>query len=118
MIRAVRAVLYGCLVAAAVALATVSTTWSDSPLRAGALETSDVPAAVYLTASCGAFLLYLAALFASRHNRDMKLFRQHLSAEGKAPKVCLIAIARKLVVLANTLITENRQWQPAAPQNA
>ena len=63
-------------------------------------------------------MLYLAALSASRHNRDMKLFRQHLSAEGKAPKVCLIAIARKLVVLANTLITENRQWQPAAPQNA
>jgi len=63
-------------------------------------------------------MLYLAALSASKHNRDMKLFRQHLSAEGKAPKVCLIAIARKLVVLANTLITENRQWQPAAPQNA
>ena len=63
-------------------------------------------------------MLYLAALSASRHNRDMKLFRQHLSASGKSAKVCLIAVARKLVVLANTLITQNRSWQPIAPHNA
>jgi transposase len=63
-------------------------------------------------------MLYLAALSASRHNRDMKLFHQHLSAKGKSAKVCLIAVARKLVVLANTLISQNRSWQPMAPQNA
>jgi len=63
-------------------------------------------------------MLYLAALSASRHNKDMKLFRQHLSARGKAAKVCLIAVARKLVALANTLISQNRSWQPSAPENA
>jgi transposase len=63
-------------------------------------------------------MLYLAALSASRHNNDMKLFRQQLSAKGKSAKVCLIAMARKLVVLANTLITQNRNWQPSAPQYA
>ena len=63
-------------------------------------------------------MLYLAALSASRHNKDMKLFRQRLSANGKSAKAGLIAVARKLVVLANTLITQNRPWQPTAPQNA
>jgi transposase len=63
-------------------------------------------------------MLYLAALSASQHNRDMKLFHQHLSANGKSAKACLIAVARKLVALANTLITQNRPWQPIAPQNA
>jgi transposase len=63
-------------------------------------------------------MLYLAALFASQHNKDMKLFHQHLSAKGKAAKVCLIAVARKLVVLANTLISQDRTWLPTAPQSA
>ena len=63
-------------------------------------------------------MLYLAALSASRHNQNMKAFHQHLCAKGKPPKVCLIAVARKLAVLANTLITQNRSWQPIAPQNA
>lgn len=63
-------------------------------------------------------MLYLAALSASRHNKDMKLFRQRLSANGKSAKAGLIAVARKLVVLANTLITQNRPWQPTAPHNA
>lgn len=63
-------------------------------------------------------MLYLAALSASQHNRDMKLFRQHLEANGKSAKVCLIAVGRKLVALANTLITQDRIWQPIAPQNA
>jgi transposase len=63
-------------------------------------------------------MLYLAALSASRHNSDMKLFHHHLSANGKSPKVCLIAVARKLAVLANTLISQNRTWQTIAPQNA
>jgi transposase len=63
-------------------------------------------------------MLYLAALSASRHNKNMKAFHQNLCAKGKPPKVCLIAVARKLAVLANTLITQNRSWQPIAPQNA
>lgn len=63
-------------------------------------------------------MLYLAALSASQHNNNMRAFHQHLSAKGKPAKVCLIAVARKLVVLANTLISQDRTWQPIAPQNA
>lgn len=56
--------------------------------------------------------LYMAALVASRRNPDMKRFYDGLLARGKAPKLALIAVARKLVALANTLITKNREWAP------
>jgi transposase len=63
-------------------------------------------------------ILYLAALSAAQHNRDMKAFHSRLLANGKAPKAALIAVARKLVLLANTLIAQNRTWQPIAPKQA
>jgi transposase len=63
-------------------------------------------------------VLYLAALSAKVHNPDMKILHDRLDAKGKEAKVILTAIARKLVVLANTLIAEGRKWQPMAPKNA
>jgi transposase len=57
-------------------------------------------------------ILYLAALSAARCNADMKAFYARLRAAGKAPKVALIAVARKLVILANTLLRQDRTWQP------
>jgi transposase len=63
-------------------------------------------------------VLYLAALSATRHNRDMRVFFLRLTAAGKESKTALIAVARKLVVLANTLITADRLWQPQAPKCA
>ena len=63
-------------------------------------------------------ILYLAAVGASRCNADMKIVYQRMTASGKAPKVALIAVARKLIVLANALITQNRSWQPVAPKHA
>lgn len=59
-------------------------------------------------------VLYLAALSAARFNPNMRAFYRRLRAIGKAPKVALIAVARKLVILANTLIAENRLWRPEA----
>lgn len=56
--------------------------------------------------------LYLAALSAARHNADMKAFHDRLIANGKAPKAALIAVARKLAILANTLVTQDRLWEP------
>jgi transposase len=56
-------------------------------------------------------VLYLAALTAARFNPDGKVFHQRLVATGKPAKVVLVALARKLVVLANTLIGQNRTWQ-------
>jgi transposase len=46
----------------------------------------------------------------------MKVFYQRLIAKGKAAKQALIAVARKLIVLANTLIAEDRTWQPSPPK--
>lgn len=63
-------------------------------------------------------ILYLAALSAARFNADMKAFYRRLTASGKPPKVAIIAVARKLVVLANTLISEDRMWQPQSPKQA
>lgn len=40
---------------------------------------------------------------------------RNLVKRGKHPKVALTAVIRKMIILANTLITENRQWQSEAP---
>ncbi len=56
--------------------------------------------------------LYMAALVASRFNPCLKIFYKRLVDQGKAKKVALVAVARKLVVLANTIISEDRPWQP------
>jgi transposase len=56
--------------------------------------------------------LYMAALAAARFNADMQRFYGRLRANGKKPKVALTAVMRKLLVLANTLIHEDRLWQP------
>ena len=57
-------------------------------------------------------VLYMAAIAAARSNPDMKTFYTRLRAAGKAAKVALTAVMRKLVVLANTLIREDRHWEP------
>lgn len=63
-------------------------------------------------------VLYLAAVTATRYNPAMAIFYQRLVAAGKAKKVALTAVARKLLVLANALIRQNRAWQPAPPSSA
>lgn len=59
--------------------------------------------------------LYMAAVAASRCNPELKSFYQRLRANGKSAKLALVAVARKLIVLANTLVTENRPWMPLRP---
>jgi transposase len=54
--------------------------------------------------------LYMAAVSAIRCNPDLKAFNERLRATGKAAKVALTAVMRKLVILANTLVKENRSW--------
>lgn len=56
--------------------------------------------------------LYWAALAAARFNPDLKGFYNRLRSAGKKPKVALVAVMRKLVVLANILLKENRLWKP------
>lgn len=63
-------------------------------------------------------VLYLAALSACRANPDLRAFHRNLRNAGKKPKVALIAVARKLLVLVNTLIGQSRTWQAKAPVSA
>jgi transposase len=62
--------------------------------------------------------LYMAAVSAITHNKPLKAFYERLTAAGKLPKVALTAVMRKLVVIANTLITQDRFWLREAPQHA
>lgn len=59
--------------------------------------------------------LYMAALSARRYNPALAGFATTLQAAGKPPKVILVAVMRKLIVLANTLLAQNRVWTPMAP---
>lgn len=59
--------------------------------------------------------LYMAAVAAVRSKGDIATFYQRLRDSGKPFKVAITAVIRKLAVIANTLITENRKWQPQRP---
>lgn len=63
-------------------------------------------------------MLYLAAVSAKQWNPSLKPFYDRLAEKGKEAKVALIAVARKLVILANTLIAEDRLWQKIPPKYA
>jgi transposase len=66
--------------------------------------------------------LYQAAISAVRHNSAMKEFYAKLRAKGKEAKVALIAVARKILVLANALLREMKPYNDRAnsicPKNA
>ena len=49
-------------------------------------------------------VLYTAALVASRHNPVLKVLYQRLLAAGKAKKLALTALMRKLIILSNRLL--------------
>lgn len=59
--------------------------------------------------------IYMPALVAIRFNPDLCAKYQQLLKAGKAKKVAITAIMRKLVILANTLLREERNWQPERP---
>ena len=54
----------------------------------------------------------MPALVAIQFNPDLKVKYDQLIKVGKPPKVAITAIMRKLVVLANTLLRQNRKWLP------
>jgi transposase len=58
-------------------------------------------------------VLYLAALSAARRAGPLKDFADRLRARGKRAKVVLIAVARKLLVIANAVVRSGRPWDPA-----
>jgi transposase len=56
--------------------------------------------------------LYMPALVAVRFNAALKAKYDALRAAGKPPKVALVAIMRKLLILANALLRDGRTWTP------
>ena len=56
--------------------------------------------------------VYMAAVAAARSNPDMKRVYERLKTAGKASKVALTAVMRKLVILANALVKTDRKWTP------
>ena len=59
--------------------------------------------------------LFMAALSAARHNPDMTRLHASLTERGKPKKVSLTAVMRKLVVIANTLLRDDRLWTARPP---
>jgi transposase len=58
-------------------------------------------------------LFYMACLgAATRHNPKLKAFYDRLIANGKAPKVALVACMRKLIVILNIMIARRQMWDP------
>lgn len=55
--------------------------------------------------------IYMAALTASFHNPILKEFYKKLRAAGKAAKVAIIAVARRMVVIINTMLKNKQSWQ-------
>jgi transposase len=58
--------------------------------------------------------LYQAAISAIRHCPQMRAFYAHLKARGKASKVAIIAVARKILVLANALLRDKKTYHATA----
>ena len=59
--------------------------------------------------------LTMPTLTAIRRNRDLAALFTRLRAAGKPAKLALVAAMRKLLILANTLLRENREWQETRP---
>jgi transposase len=66
---------------------------------------------------CVRTALYMGALTTRRLNPDAKAFYDRLLVNGKTRKQAALAVARKLVTLANQLLRENRRWTPNSPAN-
>ena len=56
--------------------------------------------------------LYMAALAAARVAGPLKDFADRLKARGKAAKVVLVAVARRLLVIAHAVVRDRRPWTP------
>ncbi len=57
-------------------------------------------------------LLYMSAMSAIRFNPDMKVFYERLKENGKPGKAALVAVMRKLAVLANAILKRETPWVP------
>ncbi len=54
--------------------------------------------------------IYLPAVVATRFNPDMKAKYEQLTSAGKCKKLAITAVMRKLIVMANALLRDQRKW--------
>ena len=59
--------------------------------------------------------LYMPALSAIRFNPQFKAKYEIMIKAGKPAKVAIVAVMRKLLILANALIRDQRKWSPNTP---
>lgn len=58
-------------------------------------------------------LFYMACLgAATRYNPVLKVFYSRLIANGKQPKVALVACMRKMIVILNIMVARREKWDP------
>lgn len=57
--------------------------------------------------------VFMGAFCASKWNLDLKAHYQRLRAKGKTHLCATIAVARKLAILANTIVARGTPWTPA-----
>ena len=63
-------------------------------------------------------VLYMAAMAAAKYNAPLAAFHRRLVERGKPHKVAIVAVMRKLVVLANTPRRERRGREDRGPATA
>jgi len=56
--------------------------------------------------------LYMAAVSAISHNPPIKTFYQRLLQNGKAKKAAIVACMRKLLIVVNSMIKNEADWNP------
>jgi transposase len=61
-------------------------------------------------------VLFMAALSATRVAGPLKDFADRLKARGKKPKVVLVAVARRLLVIANAVVRDGQPWKATLAQ--
>jgi transposase len=59
-------------------------------------------------------VLYMAAMVAARCNPVFRAFYARLRANGKLPKVALVAVMRKLLTTLNAIMKTRKPWEPPA----
>jgi transposase len=62
--------------------------------------------------------LYMPAIVAMRFNGTLKTFADRLRAKGKPPKLIIVAVMRKLLVLMYTLLKNKTTFNPAMAAKA
>ena len=94
---------------------TVANTTKISPTCGSKTVTTAGTAVALVAASTLRTMLYMPALVSIRYDTELGKVYKALSSAGKPAKVAITAVMRKLIVLANALIRDDRKWAQTAP---